>query len=499
MYKTMKFPCIKIINSIKKALSRHYHYTVNQLERSITNMRSYQEALQALNELQTNADYIKNVANQPRNASNIPEVIKFLGRTGLSVTDLDRLSVIHVTGTNGKGSTCAYTEKILRSHGCTTGFFSSPHLLDVRERIRINGKPISKTIFKNYFWKLYNLLNKQKDSPEDMPLYFRFMTILAFHIFLDHKVDVAILEVGIGGEYDCTNVVRKTSVVGITPLDFDHMALLGNTLESIAWNKAGIMKAGCSAFTVKQPSNALKVFEERSVEKNCSLTVVEGDYYSGTNSNIPLHVRQTNASLALALSEAFINKDTNNNFKKFDLDLAKRSIEETYWPGRYEIRNFQKNTFYLDGAHTLDSCCVCRDWFIAHVKNSKRKRCLIFNVTRARASEVFFKELLKCNFDVVIFIPNVGSSNDKPDTADFVCPAEKQLLQCETNKEQWLNMEETSNKKVEKAAVFPSFAQAVEFLNASGTYDCLVTGSIHLIGAAMSVLDPTLSGALEDD
>lgn len=121
---------------------------------------------------------------------------------------LDELSVIHIAGTKGKGTTCSFTEKILRNHGYTTGFFSSPHLLEVRERIRINGKPISRLEFAKYFWNIYNDLERQKSDPYDMPLYFRFLTIMAFNIFVDKKVDVAVIEVGIGGEYDCTNVLR---------------------------------------------------------------------------------------------------------------------------------------------------------------------------------------------------------------------------------------------------------------------------------------------------
>ncbi|KAG5881851.1 hypothetical protein JTB14_034131 [Gonioctena quinquepunctata] len=417
-------------------------------------------------------------------------------RSGISLEELDKLSVIHIAGTNGKGTTCAYCESILRNHGYKTGFFSSPHLLDVRERIRIDGKPISKSEFAIFFWKIYPLLDKHKMNSSDMPLYFRFLTVLAFHIFLEKKVDVAVIEVGIGGEYDCTNILRKKDVVGITPLDLDHTALLGNSLESIAWNKSGIMKEGCLAFSTKQPPNVLQIFEDRSVERKCSFSVVEEDFYIENKSNMPVHIQKTNASLALVLSEAFINKVSNSD-TKFSLELAKKSIEETRWPGRYEIKRCRDLRFYLDGAHTLDSICVCRDWFSSYTKELNGKKCLIFNTTGDRDPEIFFKELSKCEFNAIIFIPNVGGDNDR--SADFKLPEEKQLERCKEFKLKWQKLQESSVKRTETIEVLPSFSKAVEFLeNTNKHCDILVTGSIHLIGAALSVLDPTLDGTLTE-
>lgn len=158
----------------------------------------------------------------------------YIHRCGIKIQDLEnKLSVIHVSGTKGKGSTCAFCESILRHHGYRTGFFSSPHLISVRERIKINGQPVSKQEFSNYFWEIYGKLqqnkvikyyrfilksyvlfnlewNFQKMEQNDavMPTYFMFLTLMAFKIFLEKKLDVVILEVGIGGEYDFTNILR---------------------------------------------------------------------------------------------------------------------------------------------------------------------------------------------------------------------------------------------------------------------------------------------------
>ncbi|KAJ8981974.1 hypothetical protein NQ317_002148 [Molorchus minor] len=162
----------------------------------------YMSAIEALNRLQTRSSGVS-----PNKEDKLKEMYKFLQRCDISMDKLDQLSVVHVTGTHGKGSTCAYTENILRNHGYRTGFYSSPHLLE--------------------------------ENKDDMPLYFPFLTVLAFHVFLQSKIDVAIIEVGIGGEYDCTNIIRKTEVVGFTPINFDHTGQLGASVESIAWHKGG--------------------------------------------------------------------------------------------------------------------------------------------------------------------------------------------------------------------------------------------------------------------
>lgn len=161
-----------------------------------------------------------------------------------------------------QGSVCSFVESILREHGLRTGFFSSPHLVSVTERIRLNGVPISEESFAGHFWKLFNRLNASKESTDDLPPYFKFLTLMAFHAFLAERVDVAIVEVGIGGKFDCTNIVRGTRTVGITSLGLDHVQVLGDTIEKIACQKAGIIKRQSHVFTVGQPGRANAVIEE---------------------------------------------------------------------------------------------------------------------------------------------------------------------------------------------------------------------------------------------
>lgn len=212
--------------------------------------RTYEAAVKALNTLQSNASALQEICRtgQIRQSDRFEKAKYFASSTKVPVEELDKLAAIHVSGTKGKGSVCAFCDNILQECGYKTGFFSSPHLVEVRERIRINGKTISKEAFAHYFWECWD--NLKQSSSTEMPPYFVFFTVLSFNVFLKEKVDVAIVEVGIGGAYDTTNILRSPWACGVTSLGYDHVAVLGGTVESIAWNKAGIFKVTSQSVVV---------------------------------------------------------------------------------------------------------------------------------------------------------------------------------------------------------------------------------------------------------
>lgn len=226
-----------------------------------------------MNSLQTNAVEVSKSIQKRQQLKhdegnfNLTDTEKFLERIdGFTMASLDNLSVIHVAGSKGKGTVCALTDAMLRQHNIKTGLFTSPHLVSVTERIKLQGSAISRQLFTDYFWEVFDALQVKKDSEGDLPSYFKFLQIMAFYIFVREKVDVAIIEVGIGGEYDSTNIIRNTEIAGITSLQLEHTQLLGETLDEIAWQKAGIIKENSHVFTMPQ-QHGLEVINNRFLEK----------------------------------------------------------------------------------------------------------------------------------------------------------------------------------------------------------------------------------------
>jgi dihydrofolate synthase/folylpolyglutamate synthase len=216
---------------------------------------------------------------------NYPDSVRFLYSLGNEVktakygleritTLLDALGnpqnlprIVHVAGTNGKGSTCAMIESGLRASGLRTGLFTSPHLLQPTERICIHGCPVTASQFTAAFDRIHacaeELLNR--GSIDFHPTYFETVTAMAFLLFRELKTETAVLEVGLGGRLDATNVVHPELCV-ITPVDFDHEALLGKSLEAIAGEKAGILKQGVPAVFATQRAQAQQTLDRRAAE-----------------------------------------------------------------------------------------------------------------------------------------------------------------------------------------------------------------------------------------
>lgn len=295
----------------------------------------------------------------------------------LKPADLDRLNIVHIAGTKGKGSTCAFTDSILSQYQKThsvprkTGLFISPHLIAVRERIRINSVPISEDLFAKYFFEVWDRLGASKEAETEVllgtrPIYARYLTLMSWHVFLQEGVDVAVYETGIGGEYDATNVVERPVASGISTLGIDHVFVLGDTVDKIAWHKAGIMKTGSPAFTVEQYPEAAEVLRERADAKGVDLKVLDIDpRLSAVNIRPNAVFQKRNATLAVALAETALKKlgvstePRTDNLPQEFVD----GLEKVVWRGRCETKDEEKVTWHVDGAHTADSLKMSSKWF----------------------------------------------------------------------------------------------------------------------------------------
>ena len=294
--------------------------------------------------------------------SSLVEMHRYLDLLGLNV---DELKVIHVAGSKGKGSVCAFVESVLRGAGLRTAMFTSPHLCDVRERIRINGVPVDREAFAEATDFCYSTLDAavKRGELSAMPTYFRFLTLLGFRVSLLSNVDVTILEVGLGGRLDSTNVVRAPVVCGISSLELEHTAVLGNTIEQIAFEKGGIIKRGRPVHVadVQQPA-ALRVLRARADELDAPLRLA-----SPLASGVPLGLagehQRINAGLAAALASEFMVQTRN---EPLDSGVLTRGLASAFWPGRNQkvpLAQLPSTVFYLDGAHTHESMLLASSWF----------------------------------------------------------------------------------------------------------------------------------------
>jgi dihydrofolate synthase / folylpolyglutamate synthase len=295
-----------------------------------------------------------------------------------------RFPAIHVAGTKGKGSTCAFAESMLRAAGLKTGLYTSPHLQDVRERIQVNGARIPAESFAALMTQLRPILEDRRDPPAGVrrPTYFEILTHLAFLFFAEQKVDVAIVEVGLGGRLDATTIVRPLAC-GITNISYDHQAILGETLELIAREKAGILKAGVPLVLANHPSERVAAQDEvLSVAKavgapvcgphrvafegdTCRTELADGRAFE---CRLPLRGAFQGENWAVAVELA----DTAHRALRgnaIDPDCVKRGTRAVKWPGRLEALRLdggqsgerKRRSVYLDGAHNLDSVAHALD------------------------------------------------------------------------------------------------------------------------------------------
>jgi dihydrofolate synthase / folylpolyglutamate synthase len=250
----------------------------------------------------------------------------------------DGFASVHIGGTNGKGSTAAFLSSILKCSGYRVGLFTSPHLVDVRERIQVNRELIPTPALVALIERIREVL------PDDRMLsYFEFLTLASFLHFGDVRVDIAVIEAGLGGRLDATNVIAPKVAV-ITPIAFDHTQHLGRTLKEIAGEKAGIIKRGVPTVVAYQPPEVMDVLRRACDDVGSPLCLATPDDVEGPLGLAGEHQRQ---NAACAVEAAHLLSQAG-----FHLEGVERGLAETSWPGRLEVVA-EAPRVILDGAHNV--------------------------------------------------------------------------------------------------------------------------------------------------
>lgn len=391
---------------------------------------------------------------------------------------------IQIAGTNGKGSTCAFLDAICRAANLKTGLFTSPHLISICERICINGVEISEEKFAEHATIVRQISENlvAEGELETVPTFFEQTTAIAVSAFGEAKINLAILETGLGGRFDSVTAARA-EIAAITPIDLDHQQILGDTLEKIAAEKAAIIRENSKVVLSNLKTAALDVVLARCREKNVTpvfaaceiveenapeISIRTGEnLYPNINLNLAGEHQRENACVAVALAEILISD--------FKVEISKQNIleglETAKHAGRLEWREYQKTKCLFDGAH---------------------------NVSGAKALEKY----LRANFaeSKITFVFGAMRDKDVSEIAQILFPLAEDLVLTEpknSRAETVGNLRIIAEQFIDKKNVFliENVADAIDsamrinqnYTAKNDSFVC-ITGSLYLIGEAQSIL-----------
>ena len=384
---------------------------------------------------------------------------------------------VHVAGTNGKGSVCAFMTSALLESGHHVGTFTSPHLVDITERFLIDGKQVDDETFLAAFHRIYDLCETKKEEIVH-PSYFEFLFLIGMVIFREKQVDTTVLEVGLGGRLDATNVIEHPAVCIIASISLDHTEILGDTIPKIAAEKAGIIKPGCPVVYDGSSPEAERVIREQAEALHAPAVCVRPEDfviterslsgiafslskapYDGAQFHVPFvaDYQAMNASLALMACQVLFGESVSQ-------DMLKNALAHTSWPGRMEP---VLPGIFMDGAHNDDGIRV----FIETVVKMpcRGKKYLLFSAVVEKDYETMIDEICtQADFDGFI-LTELDSYRALP----------------------LKNILETFQKKTDKPVwSFGRIEEAFAFAREKKTAEDLVfiAGSLYLAGSVKAVL-----------
>lgn len=377
----------------------------------------------------------------------------------------DKLKCFHIAGSNGKGSTASFIASILMENGFKTALYTSPHFIKFNERIKINGEEICD----EYIINFYNSIEKYVNSLE--PTFFEITTAMAFKYFYDNNVDFAVIETGLGGRLDATNVINPIASL-ITSISLEHTHILGNTIEKIAYEKAGIIKKNSYVFSGLLPDDAEKVIRLRAEEMNCkyfplrSFVEKEKDYIRINLNDKSYKIYQTplkgyhqliNCGLAVKCLTTTIKL---NDYFKINHGINK-VIKNTGIQGRYEVvKDIPKIIF--DSAHNPESVKIFLEEFVKEYYSYSQRE-LIFGAMKDKNIEEMLK-LLSPFFDN-IYVTSIDS--ERAATIEELKSIADKI-------------------KIKVMPLYDAYVYINNFVNVEGKKCLVVLGSMYLIGKIKS-------------
>ncbi len=296
-----------------------------------------------------------------------------------------------IAGTVGKGSTGFFLEQILQSSKISAGFYHSPHIDDIRERIRVRGEMLSEKKWAEGVTQIQKLL-RQKPFPEKSgtPTFFEMLTLLAIWIFAEQKIRIGIFEIGMGGRLDATNILEAPLCI-LTRIDFDHQAFLGNTLSKIAREKAGIIKSASVVVAEPQNTDILQIFRKTLSKQGRLIISKPVSFQPGLNGAFQKKNAGNAQAAAKILAEQF-------DFSVKTKDI-KKGLSQKIWPGRIEVCRSGKRQFLMDAAHNPVGC----EALVQTLAGMKKKPAyILFSVLRDKDSVAMLKALSQLNIPIIV-------------------------------------------------------------------------------------------------
>lgn len=347
---------------------------------SLQNNFTYSKAVEYLLDI---PKFTKNKDN-----TNLRKILECMGNP-----DKD-MKIIHVAGTNGKGSTCSFVNNILMAAGKTVGMFTSPHLVKINERIKINGQDISDDKFFRAFLDVKEMVDKIIKEGGEHPTFFEYIFLVGIRALSEAKVEYGIFEVGLGGRLDATNIFEEPLVSIITSVSMDHMEILGDTIEKIAMEKAGIIKAEVPVVYYGEDKKVDRIIKkEVEKKKTIGFSIKNSDIKINSKTNkaidfcfansydkygcfeVPfvMEYQTRNAALAICATKLIL--------KDLDEETIGNGLKNTVWSGRMEL---VAERTYIDGAHNYDGVLQFKEYVNELMHKENAKAYILFSVVKEK-------------------------------------------------------------------------------------------------------------------